>query len=183
MIRYSVDDFLGDARRIVREHGIKRRAGCNQGKTPNACSASPTCWKTYVNMDEYKGHTIIGHDTETDIYVIVHGGRKGGSSPPHDHGPCSVIYGNLTGHTVMRRWNRLDDGDSEGQARLEVAKEYTVGAGEATAFARGDIHSIDYPDDAFFVRVTVGDVEKQKTRRFDLERGIVEIDDRAANAM
>ncbi|MXY98594.1 MAG: hypothetical protein F4Z29_12840 [Gemmatimonadetes bacterium] len=179
MSGYTVDDFLGDARRIVRENGIRDGLESIRKNTERLLSRSDLL-ETYVNMDEYEGHTVIGHDPDTDIHVIVHGGRKGGTSPPHDHGPCSVIYGNYTGHTLMRRWKRLDDGGSEGPARLKVAKEYTVGAGQATAFAQGDIHSIDYPDGAFFVRVTVGDVEKQKTRRFDLERGIVEIDDRAA---
>ncbi len=181
MTRYTVDDFLGDARAIVREHGIGEGLEAIRENTERLLR-QPDLLETYVDMGEYRGHTVIGHDPETDIYVIVHGGRKGGTSPPHDHGPCSVIYGNYTGHTLMRRWRRLDAGGSEGQARLEVAREYTVGAGEATAFAQGDIHSIDYPDGAFFVRVTVGDVEKQKTRRFDLDRGIVEIDDRAAQA-
>lgn len=181
MSGYTVDDFLGDARRIVRENGIRDGLESIRKNTERLLGRSDLL-ETYVNMDEYEGHTVIGHDPETDIHVIVHGGRKGGTSPPHDHGPCSVIYGNYTGHTLMRRWKRLDDGGSVGPARLEVAREYTVGAGQATAFAEGDIHSIDYPDGAFFVRVTVGDVEKQKTRRFDLERGIVEIDDRAATA-
>lgn len=179
MTRYNVDDFLVDARRIVRENGIRDGLESIRKNTERLLGQSDLL-ETYVNMDEYEGHTVIGHDPETDIHVIVHGGRKGGTSPPHDHGPCSVIYGNYTGHTQMRRWKRLDDGGSEGPARLEVAREYTVGAGQATAFPEGDIHSIDYPDGAFFVRVTVGDVERQKTRRFDLERGIVEIDDRAA---
>ena len=179
MRRYTVDEFLEDARRIVRENGIRDGLESIRKNTEKLLGRSDLL-ETYVNMDEYEGHTVIGHDPETDIHVIVHGGRKGGTSPPHDHGPCSVIYGNFTGHTLMRRWKRLDDGGSEGPARLEVTREYTVGAGQATAFAEGDIHSIDYPDGAFFVRVTVGDVEKQKTRRFDLERGTVEIDDRAA---
>ncbi|MCY3554069.1 MAG: hypothetical protein OXH56_01980, partial [Gemmatimonadetes bacterium] len=169
MSEYTVDEFLGDARRIVRENGIRDGLDSIRKNTERLLSRSDLL-ETYVNMDEYEGHTVIGHDPETDIHVIVHGGRTGGTSPPHDHGPCSVIYGNYTGHTLMRRWKRLDNGGSEGPARLEVAKEYTVGAGQATAFAQGDIHSIDYPDGAFFVRVTVGDVEKQKKRRFDLER-------------
>lgn len=181
MTRYTVDDFLKDARQVVREYGIRDGLESIRKNTERLLDQSDLL-ENYVNMDEYEGHTVIGHDSETDIYVIVHGGGKGATSPPHDHGPCSVIYGNYTGHTLMRRWNRLDDGGSEGPARLEVAREYTVGAGQATAFAEGDIHSIDYPDGSFFVRVTVGDVENQKTRRFDLERGIVEIDDRAARA-
>ena len=81
----------------------------------------------------------------------------------------------------MRRWKRLDDGGSEGAAQLELAKKYDVHAGEASAFAEGDIHSIEYPDGSYFVRVTIGDVEKQKTLRYDTDRGIVEIDDRSKN--
>ncbi len=181
MTSYTVDQFLADARQIVRENGVRDGLESIRQRTERLLGQTDLL-ETYVNLNEYKGHTVIGHDPETDIHVIVHGGRKGGASPPHDHGPCSVIYGNYTGHTVMRRWKRLDDGGSEGPARLEIAREYVVGAGEATAFAQGDIHSIDYPDGAFFVRVTVGDVEKQKTRRFNLERGTVEIDDRANRA-
>jgi hypothetical protein len=43
----------------------------------------------------------------------------------------------------------------------------------------GDIHSIEYGDDTFFIRVTGGDVETQKTLRFDLEKKTVQIADRA----
>jgi len=178
MILYTVDNFLSDAQQILNEHSVKDGLDKIRKKTERLLR-QPDLLETYVDMNEHKGHTVIGHDPETDIYIIVHGGYKGFCSPPHDHGPCSVIYGNLTGHTVMRRWARLDDGGPEGPALLDLATEYTVGAGEATAFAEGDIHSIDYPDGTFFVRVTIGDVEAQQTRRFDLKRGIVEIDNRA----
>ena len=54
-----------------------------------------------------------------------------------------------------------------------------LNAGEAAAFAKGDIHAIAYGDDTFFIRVTGGDVEKQKTLRFNLEKQTVEVEDRA----
>lgn len=179
MILYTVDNFLGDAQRILKTHNVKTGLDKIREKTERLLR-QPHLLETYVNMEEHTGHTVIGHDPETDIYVIVHGGNNGFSSPPHDHGPCSVIYGNLTGHTVMRRWKRLDNGGAEGSANLDLTVEYTVRAGEATAFAEGDIHSISYPGGTFIVRVTLGDVEAQQTRQFDLKRGIVEIDNRAA---
>jgi hypothetical protein len=43
----------------------------------------------------------------------------------------------------------------------------------------GDIHSIEYGDDTFFIRVTGGDVETKETLRFDVEKKTVEVANRA----
>jgi hypothetical protein len=48
-------------------------------------------------------------------------------------------------------------------------------------FAVGDIHSIEFGDDTFFIRVTGGDVESKKTLKFDAEKKTVEVADRAQN--
>ena len=178
MTYYTVEQFLTDSRQIFQSKGV--RAGLEEVRLKmEQMLKNPLLLEDYVDMDAYEGHTVIGHDPETEVHVIVHGGRKGNQSTPHDHGPCSVIYGNFTGLTTMRRWKRIDKGGTEGTAQLELVKTYDVHAGEASAFAEGDIHSIEYPDGAFFVRVTVGDVEKQKTLRYDTDRGIVEVDDRS----
>lgn len=178
MSHYSVEQFLADSRLILQSKGM--RAGLEEVRLKmEDMLKNPRLLDDNVDMDAYEGHTLIGHDAETDMHVLVHGGRQGNKSKPHDHGPCSVIYGNFTGHTTMRRWKRVDNGDTEGTAQLEMIKEYDVLAGEASAFAVGDIHSIEYPDGAFFVRVTIGDVEKQKTLQYDVEQGTVAIDDRS----
>ena len=178
MIEYTVDNLLKDVHLILEKNEIREGLEAIREKTELLLKQSNLLEK-YVDMDSYRGRTIIGHDPEVDTYVIIHGGLKGGKSSPHDHGPCSVIYGNYTGHTLMRRWNRIDNGGAVGPAQLKLVEEYIVNSGKATAFGPGDIHSIDYPDGAFFIRVTLGDVEKQKTCRFDLEKGIVEIANRA----
>jgi hypothetical protein len=48
-------------------------------------------------------------------------------------------------------------------------------------FAVGDIHSIEYGDDTFFLRVTGGDVETKETLRFDVEKKTIEVANRALN--
>jgi hypothetical protein len=90
-----------------------------------------------------------------------------------------VIYGNYKNPTRMRRWRRLDDGSKPGYAEVEVSRDFMNEAGHASAFAVGDIHSIEYGDDTFFIRVTGGDVETKKTLRFDPEKKSVQIADRA----
>ena len=53
--------------------------------------------------------------------------------------------------------------------------------GQAAVFAKGDIHSIEFGDDTFFIRVTGGDVESKKTLKFDVDKKTVEVADRAMN--
>jgi len=77
------------------------------------------------------------------------------------------------------RWRRTDDGSQAGHAELELQRDFMNEAGKASVFAVGDIHSIEYGDDTFFIRVTGGDVETKKTLRFDLEKKSVQIADRA----
>jgi len=54
----------------------------------------------------------------------------------------------------MRRWRRLDDGSTPGRAELELQRDFLNELGHAAVFAVGDIHSIEYGDDTFFIRVT-----------------------------
>jgi hypothetical protein len=79
----------------------------------------------------------------------------------------------------MRRWRRVDDGSKPGYAEVELQKEFMNEPGMASAFAVGDIHSIEFGDDTFFIRVTGGDVEKKQTLKFDVEKKTVEVANRA----
>jgi len=90
-----------------------------------------------------------------------------------------VIYGNYKNPTRMRRWRRLDDRSKPGYAELELQREFLNEAGQACAFAVGDIHSIEFGADTFFIRVTGGDVESKQTLRFDVEKRTVDVANRA----
>jgi hypothetical protein len=92
-----------------------------------------------------------------------------------------VVYGNYKNPTRMRRWRRLDDGSKPGHAEVELQKEFLNEPGQAAVFAVGDIHSIEFGDDTFFIRVTGGDVETKKTLKFDKDKKTVEVADRAMN--
>ncbi len=66
-----------------------------------------------------------------------------------------------------------DDGSVDGKGDLSVAKQYRIDPGMAGVFHPGDIHSIDFPDGARFVRVTGTDLKLVGQSRFDLEAGTV----------
>jgi predicted metal-dependent enzyme (double-stranded beta helix superfamily) len=176
---YTVEQFLTDTRATIKDKGIP--AGLAEIRLHlERLLKNPTLLGEHLGVPApYTERTTIAHDPETDVHVLVHGREKPGKSAPHDHGPCWVVYGSYTNYTQMRRWRRLDDGGREGHAELALQKDFRLDAGQAAAFAVGDIHSIEYPADTFFVRVTGGDVEQQQTLRFNLETKTVEVADRS----
>src|SRR6266540_3316288 len=172
---YTVEQFLVDTRATIKTKGLPSGLEEIRQHVENLL-ANLTLLHDYLgNPVPYRNQTTIGYDAETD----VHGREQGGKSAPHDHGPCWVVYGQYKHYTDMTRWKRLDNGNTAGHAELTVQKQFRLNPGEAAAFAKGDIHSIAYGDDTFFIRVTGGDVEKQQTLRFNLEQQTVEVEDRA----
>ena len=176
---YTLDQFLADTRATIKTKGIP--SGLEEiRRHVEHLLTNPTLLKEHLGAPvPYPERHTIGYDPETDVHVLVHGREKGGKSMPHDHGPCWVVYGQYAQFTQMRRWKRLDDGSQAGHAELALQKNFRLNTGEAAAFAKGDIHSIEYPEGTFFIRVTGGDVEKQQTLRFDLDQQTVIVEDRA----
>ena len=176
---YGVQQFLADTRATMKAKGIPHGLAEIRGHLERLL-ANPELLRQHLgDPPRYSERAMIGYDPETDVHVLVHGRAKAGKSVPHDHGPCWVVYGAYQNATRMRRWRRLDGGQGEGHAELAMQKDFALEPGHADAFAPGDIHSIEYPDGAFFVRVTGGDVESQRTLRFDLDKKLATVHDRA----
>jgi hypothetical protein len=176
---YTLDQFLADTRATIRTKGIPSGLAGIRDHLEKLLR-NPELLKRHLGEPApYTERTTIGHDPETDVHVLVHGREKAGKSSVHDHGPCWVIYGNYRNPTRMRRWRRLDDGGKPGYAELEVQQEFLNEPGQAAVFAVGDIHSIEFGDDTFFIRVTGGDVESKQTLRFDVEKKSVDVAHRA----
>jgi hypothetical protein len=176
---YSLDQFLADTRATIKTKGIPNGLAEIRDHLEKLLHNPELLTKHLGDPVPYTERTTIGHDPETDVHVLVHGREKGGVSSVHDHGPCWVVYGNYRNPTRMRRWRRLDDGRTAGHAQLELQRDYMNEPGHASAFAAGDIHSIEYGDDTFFIRVTGGDVEAKETLRFDVEKKTVTVANRA----
>jgi ketosteroid isomerase-like protein/predicted metal-dependent enzyme (double-stranded beta helix superfamily) len=178
MTTYTLQDFLADTRATLKARGTQHGLAEIRSHLERLL-ANPRLLEDHLGSPpRYTERTTLAHDPETDVHVLVHGRPTGGKSAPHDHGPCWVVYGAYKNATRMRRWRRLDGGDGPGPAELALQKDVSMEPGHADAFAVGDIHSIEYGDDTFFVRVTGGDVESQKTLRYDLEKKLAQVHDR-----
>jgi hypothetical protein len=175
---YGLADFFADARRILKDQGLP--AGVHELRPyVERLLANPSLFRDHLGDSPPYGMHTIGHDPETDIYALAYLREKGRASAVHDHGPHWVIYGSYTNHTDMTVWRRLDDRTREGYAEVEKAREFKLTAGHAVAFLPGDIHSIQYPDQTRYLRVTGGDVESAKTLVFDPATKTVRVEDRA----
>jgi hypothetical protein len=73
----------------------------------------------------------------------------------------------------MTEWEREDDGRDPQHAKLKPVKKYRLMPGQAGIYQDGRIHSIDYPDNARFVRVTGTNLDRIQRVRFDLNTGEV----------
>ncbi len=129
----------------------------------------------YLSEDQEPGVKTLYEDPDLEFCVLAYRAGADRTSPPHDHGNSWAIYGQAEKHTDMKMYNRLDGGDGAGDAKLEMIKEFRLDPGMAGLFDVGEIHAIDHPKGARFVRVTGTDLNHVERLRFDEEKGTAEI--------
>jgi hypothetical protein len=128
----------------------------------------------FLGIDPEPGRRLLHRDAATGMHAFVHVYDSAGVSKPHDHGPCWIVYGNLTGHTDMIDWKRRDDGAKPGYADLAKSREYRVGPGEAELFQLGAIHETAHPaEPSILIRVISGDMDRVWRHIFDPARKTV----------
>ncbi len=121
-----------------------------------------------------RGVHVLYDDVELGFQVLAHINAHARKSPPHDHGASWAIYGQAGGYTDMTEWERVDDGSDPDAGEVRPIRSYRLNPGEAGIYADGKIHSIDYPDDARFVRVTGTDLDEIERIAFNRETGKID---------
>ena len=127
----------------------------------------------YCGPDAERGVHVLYDDPDLGFQVLAHINAQARVSPPHDHGASWAIYGQATKYTDMTEWERVDDGSDPGRGEVRQEKKYRLTPGHAGIYADGKIHSIDYPDDARFVRVTGTNLDEINRIAFDRDTGAV----------
>jgi predicted metal-dependent enzyme (double-stranded beta helix superfamily) len=169
---YDLDQFVSDCRAILgRDPGP---AGREQVRVNlERLLANKDFVARYCGEDVPNGLNLLYEDKELGFQVLAHLNGKARVSPPHDHGASWAIYGQATHYTDMIEWEREDTGGDAGHAKLKPVKKYRLDPGHAGIYQDGTIHSIDYPDQARFVRVTGTNLDRIDRVRFDLKTGEV----------
>ena len=170
---YNLDQFIADCRSsLARDPGPAGREEVRSNL--ERLLGNPEFIAAYCGDDQPRGLKVLYEDPKFGFQVLAHINDKARISPPHDHGASWAIYGQATKYTDMTVWQREDDGADPKHAKLTVKTKYRLTPGHAGIYQDGDIHSIDYPDYARFVRVTGTNLDKINRIKIDLKSGQVE---------
>jgi len=162
---YSLEDFCNDAREVLKDRdGPNGREEIRQ-KFERLLSDAAFC-ATYTGPDNDLGVKQIYEDPDLHFCVLAYNMAEPRTSPPHDHGGSWAIYGQTAGYTDMTIWSAAD-------GNVEPVRKFRLEPGQAGLFDIGEIHSIQYPDGAKFVRLTGVDLSQETRRVFDSETGSV----------
>ena len=169
---YDLDQFIADCRAILARDGGP--AGREQVRVRlEQLLGNPDFVRRTFGDDVPRGLKVLYEDDKLGFQILAHINDKARVSPPHDHGASWAIYGQATKYTDMIEWEREDDGSDRDQAKLKPVKKYRLNPGHAGIYQDGKIHSIDYPDNARFIRVTGTNLDRIDRVRFDLKTGEV----------
>ncbi len=167
---YDLDQFVSDCRAILsRDPGPQGREEVRLRL--ERLLANQDFVRQYCGDDVPKGLKLLYEDKGLGFQILAHINDKARVSPPHDHGASWAIYGQATKYTDMIEWEREDDGADPAHAKLKPTRKYRLMPGHAGIYQDGTIHSIDYPDQARFVRVTGTNLDQINRVRFDLKTG------------
>ena len=125
----------------------------------------------HCGPDAERGVHTLYEDPELGFVVLAHIYENGVESPPHDHGPSWAVYGQAVKHTDMTIWRETEKEDAP---LVEPSETYRLEPGMAGTFNPRDIHSIQFPDGARFVRITGTDLNTVAQRRFNLKDNTVD---------
>jgi predicted metal-dependent enzyme (double-stranded beta helix superfamily) len=168
---YQLDQFISDCRSILAgDPGPKGREQVRARL--ERLLQNPDFVRAHCEQAS-SGLHVLYEDPELGFQVLAHINDKPRVSPPHDHGASWAIYGQATHYTDMTEWEREDDGRDPGHAKLKPVKKYRLMPGQAGIYQDGTIHSIDYPANARFIRVTGTNLDRIERVRFDLKTGEV----------
>jgi hypothetical protein len=162
---YSLGDFCADTRSILENHDD--RAGRNRVREKlEQLLRDPEFCAAYLGPDRDAGVRQIFEDPDLHFCVLAYNMGEPRTSPPHDHGESWAVYGQAEGYTDMTIWSAED-------GAIEPVRSFRLEAGQAGLFDVREIHSIQYPRGAKFVRVTGVDLSRETRRVFDPETGAV----------
>ena len=163
---YSLEDFCDQTRAILLQNDDHDGRESVRQKLELLLN-DPTFCSIYVGPDNDPGVNQIFEDSNLKFCVLTYNMPESRTSPPHDHGRSWAVYGQAAQYTDMTIWSAAGNDDD----KIEPIRQFRLKPGQAGLFDAGEIHSIEYPDDAKFVRVTGVDMSTESRRVFDPAKG------------
>jgi len=116
-------------------------------------------------------------DPDHGFIQMGHVQPQGHTNPPHDHGPCWVVYGAYSGLTEIILYRRAEEQRQLGRTVLEKKAVHQLGPGAVYPYFPGDVHSVvAVAGPAIVFRFLSYDLNKVKRAYYDLERNATVLD-------
>lgn len=132
---YTIDAFIGDVKRILAEDGENFTAFERIKEKMQVLVRNPEY--NEIDEDQVDAGNIHTGRRSTPLYqddtgMVLVRARFGPEkmTPIHNHGSWGVI-GVLKGKDRYQIWERLDDGDGAGEARIRLEEEVILEPGDA----------------------------------------------------
>ena len=176
--QYTIGQFVEDAKQVLND------SGDNRHKVVESLSplVKKVVWDDGLFDEKFRAEPENGrprylYHTEPggvlQIYVVEF--APGMPTPVHDHLTWGLI-GVCGGAQRTTRYQRLDDGDKEGQAELRLLEETIYERGSVyPLLPPNDIHRIETVGDhpSYSLHVLGVDLSRQHRNIFDVESGTV----------
>lgn len=106
-------------------------------------------------------------DPDYGFIQMGHVHPQGHGNPPHDHGPCWVVYGAYRGLTEITLYERTGDTET-----LRAREVHRLGPGVVYPYLAGQIHSTHAAETpAVVFRFLSADLNRIRRHRYDAETG------------
>ncbi len=168
---YSLSEFVTDVNEsLTRDSGP---AGREQVRANlERLLAEPDFIAHIRGLDIAEGVKVLHKEKGLGYLILAHATREGaGRHAPHNHGASWAIYGQVTNHTDMTEWERVNAGGDK--AELKVARAYRLTPGQAGIYQNGAIHSVENEPGTRIIRITGVDLDTIERERFDPATGQV----------
>ena len=137
--------------------------------------SDPDFVAAHVGPDAPVGKRTLYEDKDLGFVVLGYNQDQAYRSLPHDHGPSWAIYAQIAEYTEMTLYRREEPGAGAGDAKLVVDRVYRLGPGQAGLYDGAEIHAIDYPAGARYVRVTGCDLDHVQRLRYDPSTNVAHV--------
>jgi predicted metal-dependent enzyme (double-stranded beta helix superfamily) len=140
-------------------------------------------WMAHL-IKEAKFAKELYRDPDHGFIQMGHVQPQGHANPPHDHGPCWVVYGAYSGLTEIVLYRRAAEDDPSGRAVLEKKDVHQLSPGVVHPYFPGDIHSVvALTGPAIVFRFLSYDLDKVKRGYYDLKRNATVVESSLASSL
>ncbi|MDA9983411.1 cysteine dioxygenase family protein [Gammaproteobacteria bacterium] len=146
---YELGAFISDLRSIASENLDEREILCRVGPLAKKVALDKSWLKPEhydVNSGESFRSNLLHVEEDQSLFVVAVSWLPGKGTPAHDHGTWAVVVG-VDGPERNVFWNRIDDGQTPGYAKLEMTENKVMLESDVVAMPAGMIHSVKNESD------------------------------------